>query len=89
MSLRTIEQLSDHISNDLAWRKKELSEIKALIETRRFSSQRHRALVRSGILILYAHWEGFIKSASRYYLEYVSLLVQRSRKRTAMREFSH
>ncbi|OCR00981.1 hypothetical protein BCD67_06370 [Oscillatoriales cyanobacterium USR001] len=73
MSIRTAEQLSDKLSNDIAWRKKELSEIKSLVESKSFSDQRHKALVRSGVCILYAHWEGFVKLAANSYLEYVSL----------------
>lgn len=71
MSIRTVEQLSDTLSNDLAWRKKELSEVKALVEAKSVSDQRHRALVRSGVCILYSHWEGFVKLAANSYLEYV------------------
>jgi MAE_28990/MAE_18760-like HEPN len=73
MSIRTTEDLSDVLSHDLAWRKKELSEVKALVETKNISNQRHKALVRSGVCILYAHWEGFVKLAANSYLEYVSL----------------
>ena len=71
MKLRNAEQLSDRLSQDLAWRKKELSEVKSLVETRTFSDSRHNALIRSGICLLYAHWEGFIKLAANSYLEYV------------------
>lgn len=73
MSVRNTEQLSDKLSNELAWRKKELSEVKSLVEVRNVSPQRHGALIRSGVVILYAHWEGFIKSASNYYLEFVAM----------------
>ena len=61
MSIRTTENLIDALSNDLIWRKKELSEIKSLIEVKNVSAQRHNVLVRSGVCILYSHWEGFIK----------------------------
>lgn len=73
MSIRTAEQLSDRLSSDLAWRKKELSEIKSSIEARNVSDQRHKLLVRSGVCILYAHWEGFVKLAANSYVEYVRL----------------
>ena len=73
MSIRTAEQLSDKLSTDLDWRKKELSELKSLVEARNISPQRHNALMRSGICILYAHWEGFVKLASNSYLEYVAM----------------
>ncbi|MEG4119606.1 MAE_28990/MAE_18760 family HEPN-like nuclease [Microcoleus sp. N9_B4] len=71
MSIRTAEQLSDRLATDLAWRKKELSEMKSLIEAINFYDQRHKALVRSGVCILYSHWEGFVKLAAKSYLEYV------------------
>ncbi|BCL36731.1 MAE_28990/MAE_18760 family HEPN-like nuclease [Nostoc sp. MS1] len=73
MKVRTSEQLSDKLADDLAWRKKELSEVKSLIELRDVSLQRHNALIRSEVCILYAHWEGFVKLASNSYLEHVAL----------------
>jgi hypothetical protein len=71
MSILTEEQLSDRLATDLAWRKKELSEMKSLIEAKNVSDQRHKVLVRSGVCILYSHWEGFVKLAANSYLEYV------------------
>ncbi|MCC3513573.1 MAG: hypothetical protein EAZ86_30270 [Oscillatoriales cyanobacterium] len=71
MSIRTAEQLSDKLATDLAWRKKELSEMKSMVEAKNVSDQRHKALVRSGVCILYSHWEGFVKLAANSYLEYI------------------
>ena len=71
MSIRTAEQLSDRLATDLRWRKKELSEMKSLIEAKNVTDQRHKALLRSGVCILYSHWEGFVKLAANSYLEYV------------------
>jgi hypothetical protein len=71
MKIRTEEELSDRLATDLAWRKKELSEMKSLIEAKGVSDQRHKVLVRSGVCILYSHWEGFVKLAAKSYLEYV------------------
>ncbi len=71
MSILTAEELSTKLADDLAWRKKELSEVKALVETRSFSEQRHTALVRGAVCILYSHWEGFVKLAANSYVEYV------------------
>lgn len=73
MKLRTAEQLIDRLSGELAWRKKELSEVKSLVKTKKFSPSRHNALIRSGICLLYAHWEGFVKLAATSYLEYVRM----------------
>jgi len=71
MKIRAEEQLSDRLATDLAWRKKELSAMKSLIEAKNVSDQRHKVLVRSGVCILYSHWEGFVKLAANSYLEYV------------------
>lgn len=73
MTVRTVEQLSDRLAEDLAWRKKELSELKSIIRSGKTSSTRRRALIRSAVAILYAHWEGFIKNSSQCYLEYVAM----------------
>ena len=71
MRIRTEEQLSDRLAKDLTWRKKELSAMKSLIEAKNVSDQRHKVLLRSGVCILYSHWEGFVKLAANSYLEYV------------------
>jgi len=73
MSIRRLEELNDQLSSELAWRKKELSVIKSLIDTGSFSTSKKTALLRSGVTILYAHWEGFIKQAASIYLEFVSM----------------
>lgn len=73
MKIRTLEQLNDQLSGELAWRKKELSSLKAMIDQKLSSPDKRRALLRSGITILYAHWEGFIKLAANSYLEFVAM----------------
>ncbi|KOR35900.1 MULTISPECIES: MAE_28990/MAE_18760 family HEPN-like nuclease [Planktothricoides] len=74
MSIRTLENLSDKLAQDLAWRKRELAEIKSLVEAKKdVSDQRHKVLVRSAVCILYSHWEGFVKLAANAYVEYVRL----------------
>ena len=72
MKIRTIEQLQQHLDDDLAWRKKELTVIKSLVTTRASSAEMVNCYIRSGIALLYAHWEGFIKAASVAYLTYVA-----------------
>ncbi len=72
-TIRTLEQLSDSLAADLIWRKKELTDLKSLIENARSSSSKEKTLLRSGITILYAHWEGFIKTAASSYLEYIAM----------------
>lgn len=36
-------------------------------------NERQRALIRGAMALLYAHWEGFVKNAATFYLNYVSL----------------
>ncbi|GCL37843.1 hypothetical protein SR1949_29550 [Sphaerospermopsis reniformis] len=71
MSIQTLEDLNKTLATDITWRKKELSEIKSLIELKNVSPQRHNVCIRSGICILYAHWEGFVKLAGNSYVEYI------------------
>jgi hypothetical protein len=49
--IRTINELSDRLSEDLAWRKIELSALKGLIERREFELRKNKVLTRSGIAI--------------------------------------
>jgi MAE_28990/MAE_18760-like HEPN len=69
--IRTVSQLSDKLSEEISWRKKELIYIKTLIEKNRYKTFQS-ALLRSGTTILYAHWEGFIKNAATSYVEFVA-----------------
>lgn len=71
--IRTSEDLTNKLAKDLVWRKKELSELKRLIEASSLSQSKNSLLLRSGITILYAHWEGYIKTAASSYLEFVAL----------------
>ncbi len=73
MKIRTIAQLSDKLSEDLAWRKKELSEVEKLVKLKDVSLEKHNLFLRSGVCILYSHWEGFIKLAANAYVDYVRL----------------
>jgi MAE_28990/MAE_18760-like HEPN len=72
MKIRSLENLEQRLSEDLVWRKKELAGLKSLIENRSFSPSKQNAVLRSGVAMLYAHWEGYIKTAASSYLEFVS-----------------
>src|SRR3974390_1271635 len=72
MKIRTLEELVDALDREMAWRKKELFEIKRLVDSSK-DSHREATLIRSGVAILYAHWEGFVKTAGTAYLNFVSM----------------
>ncbi len=70
MKIRTIDELQDYIDREMSWRRKELSAIKSnIFVARKFAKN---TALRSGIAILYAHWEGMVKNIAMGYLSYVS-----------------
>lgn len=69
--IRTESELVDKIAEDLVWRKRELTDLRALIQKEN-NEIRTKVLIRAAIALLYAHWEGFVKKISTYYLEYVA-----------------
>lgn len=70
MKIRNIEELQNRLDDDFAWRRKELT----VIYTNVISSKKNQSNtnIRIGVVMLYAHWEGFIKNAAEIYLIYVS-----------------
>ena len=70
MKIKTIEKLEEKLNVDLAWRRKELIDIKTLIEDDKNSIDKNM-LIRSGIALLCAHWEGFIRYAANMYVVYI------------------
>jgi hypothetical protein len=76
MKVRTVLELSEALDDAAAWRKKEMSAIRAMIATRARAHEQE-ALRRAAVPMLYAHWEGFAKEAATCYLE----LVLRQRRK--------
>lgn len=72
MKVRTINELQDKLDKEIQWRKKELVDYNFIIEKNR-NSTRLKPLVRGGIALSYAHWEGFIKMSSSYFINYISI----------------
>jgi hypothetical protein len=69
-NINTVEELSNKLDGELAWRRKEMFLIKSGIPTAKTSQQ--TAMLRSAVPFVYAHWEGFVKVSMSYYLEFVS-----------------
>jgi hypothetical protein len=68
--MRSAEDLEDEISKETAWRKQELTTARKLVqESTELTQEAH---LRGGVLLLYAHWEGWIKSVSQLYIRYVN-----------------
>jgi len=67
--LRTLDQLEASLTEDLKWRIHELEQWQKIAEHAR--EHELPGLLRGGLALLYAHWEGYVKVAGRAYLEYV------------------
>jgi hypothetical protein len=67
--MRAVNELADFLDEELAWRKRELTAVHFLIQ----GSRQHErpVMLRAGICLVYAHWEGFVKNASTAYLNYI------------------
>lgn len=70
MKIRTVEDLDQEIDAEISWRKQELGTALKLV--RSGSGPMLKANLRSGVVILYAHWEGWIKTVARLYIRYVN-----------------
>lgn len=68
---RTINHLNDNISDEFSWRIKELSDYRSILKSANISQM--KSLIRGGVVLLYAHWEGFVKQATSHYYNYVVL----------------
>ena len=70
MKVRSIDELEEILSNEYSWRRKELTNLRNLAATSR--SPIKNTLLRCGVALLYAHWEGFVKRISIAYCEYIN-----------------
>jgi len=68
--IHNLSQLQTVLDKEFSWRLKEIANLKGAI--RQQSSLSEKTLVRAGVTLLYAHWEGFVKSAALAYLDFVN-----------------
>src|SRR5699024_1704311 len=67
--IRTVEALDEAIDAAISWRRQELATTLRLVD--QATGPAERANLRAGILILYAHWEGWVKNVAQLYVRYV------------------
>lgn len=77
MKIRSADQLLEHLDNDMAWRLKEIHELRSAVQSAK--GKNVDAHIRAGISMLYAHWEGFVKGAANAYIGYLSSRADRMR----------
>lgn len=68
--IQTATQLQDNLDKGFGWRLKEIADLKVAVKQK--TSLAQATLIRAGVPLLYAHWEGFVKQASEDYLNFVS-----------------
>jgi hypothetical protein len=70
--IRTLEQLSDALSREIVWRKRELSILRFMVDSGATGRGEAGVILRAASAMLYAHWEGFIRAAGEMYVSFVS-----------------
>lgn len=67
----TEQDLSDILDADLIWRRKELSDMKSAVKTADLPSK--PVFLRAIITMIYAHWEGYVRTCANCYFEHLAL----------------
>lgn len=68
--IRNLNQLQTILDKEFSWRLKEIANLKGAVRQQKSLSD--KTLVRAGVTLLYAHWEGFVKAAAQAYLDFVN-----------------
>jgi len=72
-----LEKLEENLNRDILWRKKELINLKNEIDYKfKFNNQEVSFLIRGTIALVYAHWEGSIKSQLYSYIKFLNVLLK-------------
>ena len=69
MMIRSLNHLTEHLDDELSWRKKELTTLRFRLAQCR--DHERGLLTRAALCLLYAHWEGFVRVAATCYVDYV------------------
>lgn len=75
MPAATPEEFADDLDDGLQWRRTELASLRSAVENLDSSAEARpygRMLLRAGVALLYAHWEGYAKQSCQHYLDYVA-----------------
>jgi hypothetical protein len=73
MKIRTTEQLIEAVAGEIAWRRRELTDLRFMVEGADGNRTRQAVVTRAAVALLYAHWEGFVKAAAEIYLQFVAM----------------
>jgi hypothetical protein len=68
--IRSLEELESFLTEDIKWRLHEMDQWERVADRAR--THELPGLLRGGLALVYAHWEGYVKSSARAYIEYVA-----------------
>lgn len=71
MKVGSVENLVERLDDEVSWRKREISEIALTVEILR-SPEARGAVLRAGLALLYAHFEGYVRESIYLYLSFVT-----------------
>lgn len=71
--IRTLEMLDRSLNDDFVRRRAEILHLKTRLENKQILQTEQDALLRSCLIVLYAHWEGFIKESATAYICFVAM----------------
>jgi len=67
--------LSDLFDEEMIWRRRELSDMKAAVKSADLAAK--SVLLRAITTMIYAHWEGYVRSCAKRYFEYLTIRRKR------------
>ncbi|MHA4128156.1 MAE_28990/MAE_18760 family HEPN-like nuclease [Bacillus cereus] len=70
MQVDPLEKLQKKLDKNFSFRKQELSILKTQIDAS--VGKTLNTFIRAGIMLIYAHWEGFIKESAKEFLNYLN-----------------
>jgi hypothetical protein len=69
--VRTPDEFSHMITSDLTWRIREISDLRTAI--RRMDAAFRPSVLRAGVPLIYAHWEGHVIVVARAYVDFLAI----------------
>lgn len=70
MKVRSKSQFLDLLQEERTWRRKELTNVKTLVFDSRAAFE--HTITRAAVLLLYSHWEGYIKKITELFFCYLN-----------------
>jgi hypothetical protein len=70
MKIRSIGEFESALDREYSWRKREITTLRFNLKDARHHQK--EVFFRSGVVLLYAHWEGLVKFGAKSYIKYIN-----------------